>query len=145
MNAALNDATADSPDARIAQALLTRGRLKEADLGRAQRLLGEAGGSLSALLVRLGLVSERDMAEAASEVLGLPLLMAKDCPELPPESVNLSVRFLRQLSVCPVGEDPAGIDLLTADPQDPYAAEAVQLATGRPVRVRVGWAGGSPC
>ncbi len=138
MNAALNDAATDSPDARIAQALLVRGRLKEADLGRAQRLLAEAGGTLSALLVRLGLVSERDMAEAASEVLGLPLLMAKDCPELPPESVNLSVRFLRQQAVCPVGEDEAGIDLLVADPQDPYAAEAVQLATDRPVRVRVG-------
>ncbi len=138
MNAALNDTTADSPDSRIAQALLTRGRLKETDLGRAQRLLVEAGGSLSALLVRLGLVSERDMAEAASEVLDLPLLMAKDCPELPPESVNLSVRFLRQLAVCPVGEDDAGIDLLVADPQDAYAAEAVQLATARPVRVRVG-------
>ena len=138
MNAALNDATADSAEARIAQALLTRGRLKEADLGRAQRLLGEAGGSLSALLARLGLVSERDMAEAVSEVLGLPLLLAKDCPELAPESVALSVRFLRQLSVCPVGEDEAGIDLLAADPQDPYAAEAVELATGRRVRIKVG-------
>jgi general secretion pathway protein E len=138
VNAALNDATADSAEARIAQALLTRGRLKEADLGRAQRLLGEAGGSLSALLARLGLVSERDMAEAVSEVLGLPLLLAKDCPELAPESVALSVRFLRQLSVCPVGEDEAGIDLLAADPQDPYAAEAVELATGRPVRIKVG-------
>jgi len=138
VNAALNDATADSAEARIAQALLTRGRLKEADLGRAQRLLGEAGGSLSALLARLGLVSERDMAEAVSEVLGLPLLLAKDCPELAPESVALSVRFLRQLSVCPVGEDEAGIDLLAADPQDPYAAEAVELATGRRVRIKVG-------
>jgi general secretion pathway protein E len=138
VNAALNDATADSPDARIAQALLARGRLKESDFSRAQRVLAEAGGSLSALLVRLGLVSERDMAEAASEVLGLPLLLAKDCPELPPESVNLSVKFLRQQAVCPIGEDEAGIDLLVADPQDPYAAEAVQLAGDRRVRVKVG-------
>ena len=144
MNAALNDVAADSPgspdspDLRIAQALLSRGRLKDADLGRAQRLLGEAGGSLSALLVRLGMVSERDMAEAASDVLSLPLLLAKDCPELPPENANLSIRFLRQQSVCPVGEDDIGIDLLVADPQDNYAAEAVHLASNRLVRVKVG-------
>ena len=122
----------------IAAALLGRGRLKDADLARAQRLQAEAGGSLSTLMVRLGLVSERDMAEAASEVLGLPLLAARDCPDGPPEGLPLSLRFLKQHSVCPVGEDEAGIDLLVADPQDGYAADAVQLATGRAVRVRIG-------
>jgi general secretion pathway protein E len=78
------------------------------------------------------------MAEAASEVLGLPLLSSRDCPEAPPEGLPLSLRFLKQHSVCPVGEDEAGLDLLVADPQDGYAAQAVELATGRAVRVRVG-------
>ena len=138
MNAALNEATSETPDLRIAQALLARGRLKEADHARALRLQVEAGGSLSALLVRLGMVSERDMAEAASEVLDLPLLLAKDCPETAPENVSLSLRFLKQQVVCPVIERDDGIHLLVADPQDDYAAEAVALATGRPVRMVVG-------
>ncbi|MBY4596660.1 type II secretion system ATPase GspE [bacterium BD-1] len=127
-----------SDDLRIAAALSARGRLKDTDLARAQRLHAEAGGSLAALLVRLGMVSERDMAEAASEVLGLPLLAAKDCPDAPPPGVQLSLRFLKQQSVCPVGEGEGHVDLLVADPQDPYAAEAVALATGRAVRVKVG-------
>jgi len=127
-----------SDDLRIAAALSARGRLKDTDLARAQRLHAEAGGSLAALLVRLGMVSERDMAEAASEVLGLPLLAAKDCPDAPPPGVQLSLRFLKQQSVCPVGEGEGHVDLLVADPQDPYAAEAVALATGRAVRVNVG-------
>ena len=76
---------APSPDERIATALLGRGRLKDIDLARAQRLQAEAGGSLCGLLVRLGLVSERDMAEASSDVLGLPMLSARDCPDAPPE------------------------------------------------------------
>jgi general secretion pathway protein E len=125
-------------DERIAAALLGRGRLKDADLVRAQRLQADAGGSLGTLLVRLGLVSERDMAEAASEVLGLPLVSAKDCPEAPPENLPLTLRFLKQQAVVPVGEDAFGLDLLVADPQDPYAADAVRLATGRAVRVRIG-------
>jgi general secretion pathway protein E len=128
----------ETADSRIAAALIARGRLKDADLGRAQRLHAEAGGSLAALLLRLGMVSERDMAEAAAEVLGLPLLSAKDCPDAPPPGVQLSLRFLKQLSVCPVGEDQTHVDLLVAEPQDPYAADAVALATGRAVRVKVG-------
>ena len=128
----------ETADGRIAAALAERGRLKDADLVRAQRLHAEAGGSLAALLVRLGMVSERDMAEAAAEVMGLPLVAARDCPEAPPAGVQLSLRFLKQQSACPVGEDDIHVDLLVADPQDPYAAEAVALATGRAVRVKVG-------
>ena len=138
MNALATDETPGSADAQIASALLARGRLKDIDLARAQRLQVDAGGSLCGLLVRLGLVSERDMAEASSEVLGLPLLSAKDCPEAPLENLPLSLRFLKQQAVCPVGEDAQGIDLLVADPQDDYAAHAVALATGRDVRVRIG-------
>jgi len=130
--------TMETADSRIAAALSARGRLKEADLARAQRLQAEAGGSLSALLVRLGMVSERDMAETSAEVLGLPLLSAKDCPDAPPPGVQLSLRFLKQLAVCPVGEGADHVELLVADPQDDYAAQAVSLATGRDVRVKVG-------
>ena len=123
-----------SDDERIVAALLARGRLKEADLARARRLQEETGGGLLALLSRLGLVSERDHAETAAEVLGLPLVTAKDAPDAPPESVVLSHRFLKQFHVCPVGEDETHIDLLMADPQDRYALDAVRLATGRSVR-----------
>ena len=138
MNAALNPTVADTADSQIAQLLLSRGRLKEGDLARAQRLQGEAGGSLTALLARLGMVSERDMAEAASEVTGLPLIAARDCPDSPPDNVNVSLRFLKQHSICPIGEDEHGVDLLVADPQDPYGAQALGLASGRTVRVKVG-------
>jgi general secretion pathway protein E len=126
-----------SADERIVGALLAKGRLKEADLGRARRLQEETGGGLLSLLSRLGLVSERDHAETAAEVLELPLVSAKDAPAAPPESVALSLRFLKQFHLCPVDEDERHIDVLMADPQDGYAIDAVQLATGRQVRPRV--------
>ncbi|KRA46669.1 type II secretion system ATPase GspE [Pseudoxanthomonas sp. Root630] len=136
MNAAVSDPSL-SADERIVAALLARGRLKEADLARARRLQEETGGSLLALLSRLGLVSERDHAETAAEVLDLPLVSAKDAPDAPPESVVLSQRFLKQFHVCPVGEGEHHVDVLMADPQDAYALDAVRLATGRAVRPRV--------
>ena len=68
------------PDPVSAQ-LLASGRLKESDLKRAVTYREQHGGDLVTLLVRLGLVSERDVAEAESEMLNLPLVRAADLPD----------------------------------------------------------------
>jgi general secretion pathway protein E len=132
----------DGLDGRIVEALVARGRLKEVDLARVRRLQedqaqGGPGVHLSALLGKLGMVSERDMAEASAEVLHLPLVAARDCPDAPP-TLQISPRFLKQHSVCPIGEDEHAIDLLVADAQDAYPAEAVAMASGRAVRLKIG-------
>ena len=61
--------------------LLESGRLKAPDLKRAQSYQEQHGGDLVSLLVRLGLVSERDVAEAESGLLQLPLLRTADLPD----------------------------------------------------------------
>ena len=76
MSAVLSDPIPASPDERIAALLLQRGKLKDADLARARRLQEETGGDLLQLLGRLGLVSERDHAEACAAELDLPLRSA---------------------------------------------------------------------
>jgi general secretion pathway protein E len=124
-------------DARIVAALLAKGRLKDADLQRARRLQEETGGSLLTLLGRLGLVSERDHADASADVLGLPLVSAKDAPDLPPEGATLSTRFLKQFHLCPVEWSEREVGVLMADPHDAYAIDAVRLATQREVRPMV--------
>ena len=124
-------------DQKIVDSLLAKGRLKEPDLVRARRLQEETGGSLLSLLGRLGLVSERDHAETVAAVLDLPLVSAKDAPELPPEGVTLTPKFMKQFAVCPLSETPSCVDVLVADPQDPYTLDAVRLATGRDVRAHV--------
>jgi len=144
VNAVTHDLAEESMDAesRIVALLLRNGRLKEADLARARPLQRESGGSLLPLLVRLGLVSERDHAQACAEVLGLPLLDGKAVPEAPPESLldalPLSLRFLKQFHACPLGLRDGVLDLWLSDPQDPYTADAVQLAMAAPVRLHVG-------
>ncbi|HEY5850020.1 MAG TPA: type II secretion system ATPase GspE [Lysobacter sp.] len=137
MNAVANDTGQLGLDDRIVASLLAKGRLKDADLARARRLQEETGGGLLALLARLGLVSERDHAETCAEVLGLPLVNVKDAPELPPEGVAMSARFMKQFAVCPVGESDTSVDVLMADPQDLYTIDALRLATGRDIRPAV--------
>ncbi|GAA4793496.1 type II secretion system ATPase GspE [Lysobacter hankyongensis] len=123
---------------RVVAALIEKGRLKEADLVRAQRVQDETGGELLALIARMGLVSERDHAEACAEVLGLPLIAVKELPDLPPEGVELSLKFMKQFAVVPVGESEAHVAALMADPQDPYTLDAIRLASQREVRPLVG-------
>ncbi len=145
MNAVAHDLAAAShedAESRIVALLLRNGRLKEADLARARPLQRESGGGLLPLLVRLGLVSERDHAQACAEVLSLPLLEAKSVAEAAPESLldalPLSLRFLKQFHVCPLALHDGVLDLWLSDPQEPYAAEAVRLALGVPARLHVG-------
>jgi len=131
----------DTPT-RIVDTLLAHRRLKEADLARARQLQAESGLPLLALLGRLGLVSERDHAEACAEVMGLPLLDGRELGDTPPESLPeiraLSPRFLKQFHVCPLGEQGGVVELWMADPYDAYPRDAIALATGMSVRARVG-------
>ena len=125
MSAVLSDPIPASPDESIAALLLQRGKLKDADLVRARRLQEQDGGGLLALLGRLGLVSERDHAEACAAELDLPLRSARDVPELPPEDVALGLKFMKQFHVVAVALDAERIDVLLADPQDLYVLDAV--------------------
>jgi general secretion pathway protein E len=126
-------------EAAVCALLVTRGRLKDNDLARAKRLHEEAPeGTLTALLARLGLVSERDLAEAWSERLHAPLLAARDAPDMPPADLDVSIRFLKQQHVVPVRASEEGIALIVADPADPYPLHAVQLASGKPVSLYIG-------
>ncbi|MCR6494884.1 type II secretion system ATPase GspE [Thermomonas sp. S9] len=127
----------DDAAGRVVALLLQREKLKEADLARARRLQEQDGGDLLVLLARLGLVAERDHAEACAAALGLPLRSARDVPELPPDEVALGLKFMKQHHVVAVAADPEGVDVLLADPQDSYVLDAVRLALGRPLRPAV--------
>lgn len=129
----------DDHEAAVCALLVARGRLKDNDLVRARRLHEEAPeGTLTTLLTRLGLVSERDLAEAWAERLDAPLLAARDAPEMPPADVDISIRFLKQQHVVPVRSGEDAITLLVADPADSYPLHAVRLACGKPVALCIG-------
>jgi general secretion pathway protein E len=119
--------------------LLANVSVSYSDQERARRLHEESGeGTLTAMLARLGLISERDLALAWSKFLRLPLLALQDAPELPPPELELSVRFLKQQHVVPVRVGEDGVGLVIADPADTYALRAVRLAAPKRVSVLIG-------
>jgi general secretion pathway protein E len=132
-------AATEGREVAVCSLLVSRGRLKESDLVRARRLHEESpDGTLTGLMARLGLVSERDLAEAWSELLAIPLLAARDAPDMPPAELDVSARFLKQQHVVPVRVGEDGLGLVVSDPADPYPLQAIQLASGRPVAMRIG-------
>ena len=123
--------------ARIGEVLIERGRLDAAGLERALRVQQETGEKLGSLLVTLGLVAQRDVAEALASQLGLPLVEATGYPELPILEERVSARFLREARALPLYEDERELTLAMADPTDNYTVSAFEMVTGRKVRPMV--------
>jgi len=118
--------------------LLDNGRLKSTDLKRAQSYQEQHGGDLVQLLLRLGLVSERDLAEAEAALLELPLLRTADLPEEMPELPDVSVRFLTQNLILPIAESNGDLIVVMANPRDEFARQALSMASGKNIIARVG-------
>jgi general secretion pathway protein E len=122
----------------LAEILIERGRLEPAQLERALRLQEGSGERLGSLLVKLGLVSDRDVAEALSEQMGLPMVKLREYPEEPLLEDKISPKFLKEYRVLPIAEDDAQVILAMIDPLDGYATQAIELASGKRVVPRIG-------
>src|SRR3981189_3526766 len=103
-------------------------------LERALRLQLESGDKLGVLLVTLGVVAQRDVAEALATQLGLPLVEAAGYPEMPILEERVSARFLRESRALPLSEDESELALAMADPTDSFTVNAFEMVTGRTVR-----------
>ena len=119
---------------RLGEILIERGKLDAAGLERALRLQQESGDKLGALLVSLGVVSQRDVSEVLALQLGLPLIEAAGYPEMPILEERVSARFLRDSRALPLTEDEHELALAMADPTDTYTMNAFEMVTGRKVR-----------
>jgi general secretion pathway protein E len=122
---------------RLGEALIAAGRLERRGLDRALRLRAGTGEDLISLLPRLGLVSERDLAETIAQQLDLPLLGARDYPAAPVLKDRIGARFLRDSRVVPLAADEEHVVLAMANPHDRFAINAVRLIAGREVRPAV--------
>jgi general secretion pathway protein E len=127
----------DTMDA-LADILLQHEQCDTRTLERARRVAAETGQRLDAVLLQLGLVSERGLAESYATLLGLKLVQFDqyrlDEPLFPD---RLAARFLRHAKVVPVALEGDTLVLAAADPLDDFAPAAIAAATGRPVRLEI--------
>jgi general secretion pathway protein E len=123
---------------RIGELLIEQGKLTLPDLERALRL--QEGGEkarLGALVLKLGVVSERDVADALAAQLVLRVAEPADYPELPMLEERVALRFLKEAKALPLHETENELVLALVDPLDEYVINAFHLLTNRPVSVRI--------
>lgn len=115
--------------------LVAAGKLSDADLQRARQVHALSGGSFIQILVRLGLVAERDIAQELVDRQGLQLLAAEDYPQEPVLDDGLiSPLYMREQQLLPIADDGSVLRLAMLNPNDNMAIQAVALATGRQVQ-----------
>jgi general secretion pathway protein E len=131
----------DDPYNVFANLLAKNGKLGKTELRRAQRLTAQSKeDKLPALLLKLGMVAERDVTEALAEVSGLPLVEKDDYPEVPQLESSISPRFMKTYRVVGLSSDNVKASVAVADPLDTYVISALRLACAKPVLLSVGLA-----
>ncbi len=119
---------------RLGRLLVDTGRCDARSLERARRAAEESDSRFDVILLRLGLVSERGLADSYAELLDLPVLGPDRYPPEPILPDRLAARFLRDVRALPVSHEHGLLTVALADPLDPFAAQAIAAATGVPVQ-----------
>jgi general secretion pathway protein E len=116
--------------------LTSRGLLSGAALERVRRLEAESGERIDLIAAKLGLVSDRDLAEAYASLLGSPVLSRDQFPAEPVAPDRLSAAFLKRARLIPLAETDSAIVIGMADPLDDSSAGAVEFAVRKAVERR---------
>ncbi len=129
--------TPDDMAAAVVDMLLQQGAFDGRALDRARRVSAESGKRLDTVLVQLGLVKERGLAEAQAALLGVPLVGRERFPETPLFADRLKAKFLRKAGAVPIAVEDERLLVALADPFDNFTRGAIAAAVGRPVSIAV--------
>ena len=131
------EAEIESRVEQLAELLLRRGHCDPRALERGRRVAADTGQRLEAVMLQLGMITERALAEALADLLGRKLAGPERYPAEPLFADRLTPRFLRASRVIPVALENGVLVVAAADPLDAFAPAAIAAATGHPVALEV--------
>ena len=119
--------------------LQTRNKLSASELKKVERVKKTSvADGLPQLLVKLGLCSEADVADAFVESGQFEKVTAEDYPLEPQLPETVSLRFLKNYHVIGLSNTEDNITVAMMDPDDRFTIDALRLATEKPVIAKVG-------
>ncbi|MEW8585387.1 MAG: ATPase, T2SS/T4P/T4SS family, partial [Candidatus Thiodiazotropha sp.] len=120
--------------------LVEGGRLNAVDAERAVRLkeTQQSDQSIGTILLQLGLISDRDLATSLATLCKVPVIEQKAYPDLSHISENISTNFLKQHRLVVYEEQEDHLVAIMVDPTDRYVIEALELISGKQIRLAVG-------
>lgn len=128
------DKPVDAPPMMLGEILLRQEKLGARDLDQALAAQGEMGGLFGRVLVRLGLLSEADVAAALAEQLGIPRVAASEFPDVPVDVAGVANDYLLAHGVLPLRLEAGRLAVAMAVPQDAFLIKALRLASGLEIR-----------
>lgn len=132
------DAERAVPDAEsLLRVLVDRGRIEPRAIERARRVAQETGQRTDAVLSQLGLVTERDLADALAVLFDATVTLPAGYPAAPVLPDRLTGRFLRFARAVPLALDGGLLRVAVADPLDRFTPAAIEAATGYRVAIEV--------
>ncbi|MBL1265613.1 type II secretion system ATPase GspE [Candidatus Methylomicrobium oryzae] len=130
---------AAKPYQAFLQILLDRNKLSANELKKVERMQkSSVAESLPHLLVKLGLCSEHDVADAFVESGDFEKTLTGDYPLEAPLPESVSLRFLKNFHVIGIGGNDDEVQVAMMDPEDRFVIDALMLATGKRVSAKVG-------
>src|SRR5262245_43298360 len=117
-------------DLRFLTYLESRAQSHPLPVERWQRLLEETSDRLAAVVLKLGLLAEEDLAAAFVTFAQLPALGREPLPAEPVPVDGLCISFLRAREVVPIGIDARHLRVACWDALDEYTVQALHFATG---------------
>ncbi len=115
---------------KLTNILIDKKLVKEAGLQKALHLQKEKGGSLSDILITLGLVSKNDLMMAISEHLGIPPINLSRF-KIDPEVLKLiPKKIVKHYKIMPISKMGGVLTLAIADPLNIFAIDDIKALTG---------------
>ncbi|NOT84566.1 MAG: type II secretion system ATPase GspE [Methylococcaceae bacterium] len=119
--------------------LIAQQSLRQSDLNRVNKIQEQMGATgLPGLLIKLGLCSEKNVAEALAKAGGLDVVQTKDYPDDSPLGDEISLRFLKEYHVVGIAANEDSITVAVLDSEDSFIQQSLRLATTKRVIVKVG-------
>lgn len=123
----------------LLKTLQEKNKLSATELKKVERVQKTAvAESLPQLLVKLGLCSELDVADAFVESGHFEKVASDQFPLETPLPETVSLRFLKHYHVIGLSHNDDSIAVTMMDPEDRFVIDALQLATGKAIVPKVG-------
>jgi general secretion pathway protein E len=127
------------PYQALLKALQDKGSLSTLELKKVERVQKTAvAESLPQLMVKLGLCSEQDVANAFVESGQFEKVAAEQYPQERQLPENVSLRFLKNYHVIGLSDSKEAVTVALMDPEDSFVLDSLRLATGKQIIAKVG-------
>jgi type IV pilus assembly protein PilB len=121
----------------LAEILLRRGKINEAQLSRLRGEQRKTGDCAATLVVRLGVLTQEDLAECLCSEYGCAVADPA-AASIPPAAIDLVPPLLaRRHQLVPLAADGNCLHVAMSDPSNGAAIDELKFVTGRDVRVAV--------